>query len=163
MQEYGEIGTLQKMNSDLEKTNKRADAARIHNPSGEVREALADFVTTRLKRVERDASFSDEVRDVILQRLPEATFEELTRLLDQTSRANNQQAATIANLFKNENSDKTVLERVADTSVASTAAQLYASTEDKSILQAVTYLGSVLSKMSTSKSSVQDAEVEVVE
>lgn len=163
MNTYGDISTLEDLNKSLESANKAADSSRIHNPAGEVRDALADFISTRLKRVEDDAAFTDVIRAIIKQRLPEATFEELLRLLDQTTRANNQTAATMASLFKNESSDKTPLERLNTQDVESTAAQLYASTNDKSILQAVTYLGSVLSQISEKTSNVVDGEVEVVE
>lgn len=160
MNTYGDITAIEELNSNLESSNRIADNSRVHNPAGEVRDALAEFITTRLRRVEDDAAFADVVRAAIRQRMPEATMDELIRLLNQTVNANNQTAATMATLFKNETSDKTPLERLDGQRVDTAAAQLYASTDDRNILQAVTYLGSVLSQISNNNVK---GEAEVVE
>ena len=157
---YGEVSTLIKMNSELEEINNKADSARIHNPSLEVKNALKDFATARLRRVEEDASFTDEVKEVLKQRLPEATFSELMQLLKISSEANNAMTESLVNMFQPQSSDKTVLERLSDNSTETTAAKLFANTDDKATIQAVAYLGSVLDKLS-SKNNLKDIEGEV--
>lgn len=148
MSEYGDVSTLIKLNQSLAEPNKTVEEARIHNPAAEVKDALKDFAVTRLKRVEDDAAFTDTIKATLRQRLPEATFGELMQLLRITSESNNQMSETLVNMFQSQNSDKTVIERLEDNGVESKAAQMYANMNDKKTIQAMTYLGSIIDKIS---------------
>ena len=69
---------------------------------------------------------------------------------------NNTHATDVMNkLFRNETSGKTVIEHLRDNDVSSTAAKLYDSTDSKDVLQAVTYLGSIISKIQESNNIIE--------
>lgn len=155
---YGNINTLIEMNNNLEKANMEANKARIHNPAGEIEGALANFLTARLNQVENDANFGDMIRSAIMARIEEASFKELTGLLHSVSMDNNRAAEGISKLFVSESAGKTVMDAFRDNDTETVAQQLYASTNNREILQAVTYLGAVLSKMSAESNIVEVAE-----
>lgn len=152
------------MNDNLPTAEEVAESSRIHNPAAEVKDALRDFAVTRLKRVEEDAAFADIIKATLRQRMPEATFSELMQLLKVTTEANNQMSDSLANMFQSQNSDKTVIERLEDNSTETAAAKMFAATNDKASIQALTYLSSVLDKMYASSNQKEiDAEVRDVE
>ena len=146
MSDYGDVSSLMEINNKLAETDRNVDALRVHNPAQEVRNALSEFATTRLRRVEEDAAFNDVVKTALRQRIPEATFKELMDLLKITSETNNQMAESLIQMFSPANSDKTIIDRVNDNGAENTATQLYNSTDDKKVIQAFTYLNAILSK-----------------
>ncbi len=158
MDKYGDVSTLVKIKDNLPTAELKADSVRIHNPSAEVKSALKDFAVTRLEKVKDDISFEDTIKDTIALRMPEATFEELLRLLAITSAANNKMTETLANMFQSQNSDKTIIERLEDRGTENAAAQLYASTNNKNDIQALTYLSMILGKAQTQ--GLQDHTIE---
>lgn len=151
---YGNMDTLMGINNNLEKANTIAEKARIHNPAREIEGTLADFLTARLNRIEDDANFSDLVRAAIKTRMEEASFKELAYLLHTTVADNNRSAEGIASLFKSESAGKTVMDAFTNNDTETVAQQLYASTNNREILQAVTYLGAVLAKMSSEQTNI---------
>ena len=151
---YGDINTLVQINNSLEKADMEADKARVHNPTREVRDALASFLTARLNRIEDDANFSDLIRATIKSRIEEATFSELTELLHITTMDNNRAAEGISSLFVNESSGRTVVDTLQSNDTETVAQQLYASTNDKNTLQALTYFGAVLAKLTADQPNI---------
>lgn len=142
---------LKKLSQKMSSDSPEVLEARILEPSKEVEESLTSFVIGRLERIQKDAEFTDLIRMHIRNRLPEASFTELKDLLHETSIDNNQATADISKLFRNETSGKTLLDNLKDNSVENTASKLYNSTEDKSVLQAVSYLSQIMSKISDKK------------
>lgn len=121
--------------------------AKITSPSKAVEGAITDFITSRLTKVTNDADFEDIVKANIRQRLNEASFSELINLLHTISSDSNKSAEPVLNLFENVQSGKNIVDTLREANTASTAKKLYDSTEDKNILQAVTYLGQVMSQL----------------
>jgi hypothetical protein len=164
MSDYGDVSSLMEINNKLAETDRTVDALRVHNPAQEVRNALSEFATTRLRRVEEDAAFNDVVKTALRQRIPEATFKELMDLLKITSETNNQMAESLIQMFSPANSDKTIIDRVNDNGAENTATQLYNSTDDKKVIQAFTYLNAILSKaVAEDDRKTIDVEVKDVE
>lgn len=162
MDKYGDVSTLVKIKDNLPAAELKADAVRIHNPSAEVKLALKDFAVTRLEKVKDDISFEDTIKDAIALRMPEATFDELLHLLSITSAANNKMTETLSNMFQSQNSDKTIIERLEDRGTENVAAQLYASTNNKSDIQALTYLSMILGKAQESHNNTIETQAEEV-
>lgn len=163
MDKYGDISTLVKIKDNLPSAELKADKVRIHNPAAEVKNALKDFAVTRLEKIQDDISFEDTVKAVITQRMPEATFEELLRLLSITSASNNKMTETLANMFQSQNSDKTIIERLEDKGTETAAAQLYASTNNKNDIQALTYLSMILGKAQNLQQDTVETKAEEIE
>ena len=153
-----DLDTIIALNNQLNSSENTAlvDTSRIANPGVEVEGALTSFLTTRFEKIERDAEFTDLIRMHLRQRIPEASFQELMQLLHETSQDNNKAVESLIPLFKNEQSGKTVLDQLKDSSVESTAKNLYNATDSKDILQAVSYLSQVLGKLNDTSKAVID-------
>lgn len=154
-----DLETLISLRDNLDKPKDIVESSRIHNPSQAIQGTLTTFLTRRLDRIEEDAAFIDLIRAAIRTRLPEADMNQLIQLLHELSTDNNRAFEGVSSLFKNENSGKTILDTVKSTDVESTAAQLYASTDNKDVLQAVAYLGSVMAKLTNNAPSEGEAEI----
>lgn len=143
------INTLVNLNDALNDTDviAMANNAKISNPSKEVEESLVNFVKKRLNKISEDNDFETIIKNNIRQRLPEASFEQLTELLHNVQMDNTEASNGITSMFKNEQSGKTLIDSLKDDSAKTAANALYNSTEDKSVLQAVTYLGQVMAQM----------------
>ena len=152
-----DLETLVGINNRLASTESQqiVEAAQIHNPPKEVQNALTGFITSRLEKIENDGQFEDLIKLHIRQRLPEASFDQLIRLQDMMSKNNTHATDVMNKLFRNETSGKTVIEQLRDNDVSSTAAKLYDSTDSKDVLQAVTYLGSIISKIQESNNIIE--------
>lgn len=124
-----------------------AEQVKINNPVKEVEGALSQFLVSKLDHLAKNDEFDDLIKMYIRQRLPEATFEELINLAGMLTKNNNESTRSILSLFKNEASGKIITDNLRDSSLNSTAQQIYDSTDSKDILQAVSYLSQVLGKM----------------
>lgn len=140
----------------------RVEEAQIHNPTKEVSTALAGFLTSQLARIESNEQFSDLIRMHLRGRMSEASFDQLIQLLHETSNDTTAQTRTITNLFKNEQSGKTVVDTIRDSDMSSTAAKIYSEADSADILQALTYFNQVTSKVLIQNKPVT-GEVEVQE
>lgn len=129
----------------------------INNPAREVENSLKNFIMSRLERIESDAQFSDLLKMHIRQRLPEFSIDQLLALNDQMMRNNNRSVEGIMPLFQGDSGGKIISEHFQDSTVSSTAKNLY-DNANGDMLQAVSYLGSVLSKIGNI-TSIQKAEV----
>lgn len=124
--------------------------AQVSNPAKEVEESLTNFVVSRLNKLKSNDDFEDLLRMHLRQRIPEASFDQLIELLDKTAHRNNAATEVLMKLFVNESSGKTVIDSLKDNTVSTTAQTLYASA-DKDMLQAISYLSSVMNRLGASQ------------
>lgn len=151
-----DIDTLMKLKDSLESeaTVTAVQNARVIDPVAEVEESLTSFITTQLQNIKRDAEFSDLVKLYIRQRLPEFTVDQLLSLNNQVEKNKNSSIQSILPLFTGEGNTKTIMDNLKSNKVESTAQNLYAKA-DKNVLQAITYLGAVLDKMSKKVDNIE--------
>ena len=147
--EPADITTLKNLKKAMEASDIQNEviSSQIKNPSEEVEYALTDFLTNKLEKLSRDDEFSDLIKMHIRQRLPEASFEELIKLSHDMNMDHTKSMGTVLELFKNETSGKNIIDNLKENSISSTAQQLYDSTDNKDILQAVNYLSQVVGKL----------------
>ena len=145
-----DLETLVKLKNQMESEehNLTVQSAKVNNPSQEVESALTNFVVSRLERIEKDAQFSDLVRMHLRGRLPEFSIDQLLQLNDQVTKNNNKSVEGVLPLFIGDGNSKTVIDHLKGDSVSSTAQTLF-NGADKDMLQAVSYLSSVMSKMAS--------------
>lgn len=153
-----DIDTLMKIKDSLESeaTVTAVQNARVIDPVAEVEESLTSFITTQLQNIKRDAEFSDLVKLYIRQRLPEFSVDQLLSLNNQVEKNKNTSIQSILPLFTGEGNTKTIMDNLKSNKVESTAQNLYAKA-DKNVLQAITYLGAVLDKMSKKVDNIEIA------
>ena len=153
-----DIDTLMKLKDSLENeaTVTAVQNARVIDPVAEVEESLTSFITTQLQNIKRDAEFSDLVKLYIRQRLPEFSVDQLLSLNNQVEKNKNSSIQSILPLFTGEGNTKTIMDNLKSNKVESTAQNLYAKA-DKNVLQAITYLGAVLDKMSKKVDNIEIA------
>ena len=151
-----DIDTLMKLKDSLESeaTVTAVQNARVIDPVAEVEESLTSFITTQLQNIKRDAEFSDLVKLYIRQRLPEFTVDQLLSLNNQVEKNKNSSIQSILPLFTGEGNTKTIMDNLKSNKVENTAQNLYAKA-DKNVLQAITYLGAVLDKMSKKVENIE--------
>ena len=151
-----DIDTLMKLKDSLESeaTVTAVQNARVIDPVAEVEESLTSFITTQLQNIKRDAEFSDLVKLYIRQRLPEFTVDQLLSLNNQVEKNKNSSIQSILPLFTGEGNTKTMMDNLKSNKVENTAQNLYAKA-DKNVLQAITYLGAVLDKMSKKVDNIE--------
>lgn len=151
-----DIDTLMKLKDSLENeaTVTAVQNARVIDPVAEVEESLTSFITTQLQNIKRDAEFSDLVKLYIRQRLPEFTVDQLLSLNNQVEKNKNSSIQSILPLFTGEGNTKTIMDNLKSNKVENTAQNLYAKA-DKNVLQAITYLGAVLDKMSKKVDNIE--------
>ena len=151
-----DLETLVKLKNQMEseETNLAVQNAKVNNPSQEVEFALTNFVVSRLERIEKDAQFSDLIRMHLRGRLPEFSIDQLLQLNDQVTKNNNKSVEGVLPLFIGDGNSKTVIDHLKGDSVSSTAQTLF-NGADKDMLQAVSYLSSVMSKMANTPLAVE--------
>lgn len=151
-----DMDTLMKLKDSLESeaTATAVQNARVIDPVAEVEESLTSFITTQLQNIKRDAEFSDLVKLYIRQRLPEFSVDQLLSLNNQVEKNKNSSIQSILPLFTGEGNTKTIMDNLKSNKVESTAQNLYAKA-DKNVLQAITYLGAVLDKMSKKVENIE--------
>ena len=151
-----DMHTLMKLKDSLESeaTATAVQNARVIDPVAEVEESLTSFITTQLQNIKRDAEFSDLVKLYIRQRLPEFSVDQLLSLNNQVEKNKNSSIQSILPLFTGEGNTKTIMDNLKSNKVENTAQNLYAKA-DKNVLQAITYLGAVLDKMSKKVDNIE--------
>lgn len=159
-----DMDTLMKLKDSLESeaTVTAVQNARVIDPVAEVEESLTSFITTQLQNIKRDAEFSDLVKLYIRQRLPEFSVDQLLSLNNQVEKNKNSSIQSILPLFTGEGNTKTIMDNLKSNKVESTAQNLYAKA-DKNVLQAITYLGAVLDKMSKKVDNIEIASDSVTD
>ena len=143
------LNALIEMNNKLGSDLPAVQEAKVLSPVKEVENSLTDFLIQRLNKLTEDSDFERKIKDNILQRLPEASFEELTELLHNVSSDNTLSTTSVMELFKLNDNDKNITDALKEDNISNAATELYNSTDDKNVLQALTYLGQIMEQMST--------------
>lgn len=151
-----DLDTLLKLSDSLdnEQLVTEVQNARVLDPVAEVEGSLTSFITNQLQNIKRDAEFSDLIKLYIRQRLPEFTVDQLLSLNNQVERNKNASVQSILPLFTGEGNSKTIMENLKSNQAENAAQNLYTKA-DKNVLQAVTYLGAVLEKISRKSEDVE--------
>lgn len=151
-----DLDTLLKLNDsfDDEKLITEVQNAKVIDPSVEVENSLTSFITSQLQTIKRDSEFSDLIKLYIRQRLPEFTVDQLLSLSNQVERNKNTSIQSILPLFTGEGNSKTIMENLRSNQAENAAQNLYTKA-DKNVLQAVTYLGAVLEKISRKSEDIE--------
>lgn len=144
-----------------EETSLAIQDSRIVSPAKEVEGALTTFITSQINRIERDSQFGDLIKMQLRGRFSEFTIDQLLELNNQVSRNNTKNVEAIIPLMVGDAGGKTTFEHLRDTSVDTAAQNLY-KTADKDMLQAISYLSSIMSRFGQQTSPeviVGDAEL----
>lgn len=142
---------------DSDETTRIVESCRIDNPAKAVEESLTSFITSQFQKIENDNEFQNLIRLHLRQRLGEATFEQLMDLDDRIAKNNTFATTSILNMFKNDQSGKIITDHLKEeTNINSTAKELYDSANDKDMLQAVSYLNQVISKIQSVEAEVKE-------
>lgn len=151
-----DLDTLMELKESLdsEQTAMEVSNARITDPATEVEESLTSFITAQLQTIRKDSEFADLIKLYIRQRLPEFTVDQLLSLNNQVDKNKNNSIQSILPLFTGEGNSKTIMDNLKSNKVENVAQNLY-SKADKNVLQAVTYLGAVLDKMSKKAEEIE--------
>ena len=120
--------------------------SQITDPAKEVEGALTTFITSRIERIERDSQFADLVKMQIRGRFSEFTIDQLLELNNQVTRNNNKSVEAMIPLMVGDSGGKTTFEHLRDAPIDNAAKNLY-QTADKDMLQAVSYLSSVMARI----------------
>ena len=151
-----DLDTLMELKESLdsEQTAMEVSNARITDPATEVEESLTSFITAQLQTIRKDSEFADLIKLYIRQRLPEFTVDQLLSLNNKVDKNKNNSIQSILPLFTGEGNSKTIMDNLKSNKVENVAQNLY-SKADKNVLQAVTYLGAVLDKMSKKAEEIE--------
>ena len=151
-----DLDTLMELKESLdsEQTAMEVSNARITDPATEVEESLTSFITAQLQTIRKDSEFADLIKLYIRPRLPEFTVDQLLSLNNQVDKNKNNSIQSILPLFTGEGNSKTIMDNLKSNKVENVAQNLY-SKADKNVLQAVTYLGAVLDKMSKKAEEIE--------
>lgn len=139
-----DINTLDDLHESLndKELEEKALQALVSNPSEAVTNALSDLLVHRLQKIaERDLA-EDIVTEAILDRLPEASFQDLMSLKHNLSRDNTAAASELLKVFVSEQSDKGIIQQnLQKNSAAKLADQVYSQAGDQvEVLQAINCL-----------------------
>lgn len=142
------IKALEKISQKLNGNLPAVENSKISNPAKEMEESISGFLTSRLEKLTEDADFERMIKDNILTRLDEASFEELTSLLQTVTSANTNATNGVLSVFHNESSGKIITDHLRSDSISNTATEVYNSIEDKNVLQALSYLNQIMGQLS---------------
>ena len=142
---------------DSDETTRIVESCKIDNPAKAIEESLTSFIMSQFQKIENDNEFQNLIRLHLRQRLGEATFEQLMDLDDRIAKNNTFATTSILSMFKNDQSGKIITDHLKEeTSLNSTAKELYDSANDKDMLQAVSYLNQVISKIQSVEAEVKE-------
>lgn len=115
------------------------DAATILHPAQEVEASLASFLKHRLAKLQEAANFEDQVKDVLLTRLSEATFPQLIGLLEVVQKNNNIATEKVLAPFIAQSGSKSVTETMREGARGNEHPEdkIYSEINDKTILQSL--------------------------
>lgn len=141
-----DIDILDDLNDNInnEENTKAVEAVAIMDPATAVNQALTSFLIKKLSSADNGTYMEDAINAAILERLPEATFQDLAMLRHSVAADNNAATATILKSFEPKEGEKTVIDNLRTNNNANMAAQLYSGTTDKKTLQALNYLAQML-------------------
>jgi hypothetical protein len=118
----------------------------IQDPAREVEQSLVSFVTYRFNKVRESISYEEDIKDVIMSRINEATFPQLITLLQTVQSGNAQTMGTLFAPFIDQSNGRTLPEnlRASQQEDLSIGATVHKSADNKQTLQAFTALYQVL-------------------
>jgi len=152
-----DVETLTSIRNSLlsTKTEEAVESALIMHPAQEVEASLASFLKHRLSKLQEAATFEDQIKDVLVARLSEATFPQLIGLLEVIQKNNNIATEKVLAPFIAQSGSKSVTETMREgaRNAEHPEERVYSETNDKSILQS---LGALSQFMELAKKSSQD-------
>ena len=139
-----ELETLKKLQQSLSKDGSlSADAVRIDDPIDAIEDSLSDFVRHGFKCVEDSRAFEQMLQTSIQNRLPEATFAQLIKLLEVTQAGNAVDTSNLINPFAQAAVAKHQADAIAEREGKTTSQKVY-DNASKEILQGLTALNQLL-------------------
>lgn len=139
--------------------NTKPEAFQIANPAQEVENSLVDFLKHRLTKLKDDVTFEDNVKTAVLARIAEATFPQLTSLLEILQRNSNVGMEKVLAPFIASSGEKTILDSTKEMDRTSKKAEeVFDETNDKDILQSLTMLNQLMELANKEKSSTNNEE-----
>jgi|LSQX01.2.fsa_nt_gb hypothetical protein len=129
----------------------RVFEAIIEDPAKEVEQSLVSFVTYRFNKIKSSVAYEEEVKEVIMSRINEATFPQLITLLQTVQSGNASSTAALLAPFIDQSNGRTLPEnlRQAGHEDMSAGAEIHKAIESKEALQAFTALSQVIDHLAT--------------
>lgn len=161
--QLNDIETLTSIRDSLNsaKTDAAVASATILHPAQEVEASLANFLKHRLSKLQEAATFEEQIKDVLITRLSEATFPQLIGLLEVIQKNNNIATEKVLAPFIAQSGSKSVTETMREGSRNADRPEelLYADTNDKAILQSLGALSQFmeLAKQASLKDRIADS------
>lgn len=146
-----------KMSLDSPSTAELVNQSTIQNPIKEVENSLVSFMSYRLRKLQEAVDYEDDLKTTIMDRISEATFPQLMGLLEIIQKGNNTAAEKMLLPFLS-NTGKTLGESLRDNEKndESIASQVYQSTDDHKMLQAIDALSHMV-RLAQEKKQAVDA------
>ena len=154
------LESLIKLNQQLssKENTQLVDEAKIMNPVKEIENSLTNFLTDRLNKLSEDKDFEDLVKANIRQRMSEASFEELTTLLNNVSMDNTAATNGTLEVFHDAKQGKPITETLKADEASATAVNVYNDIEDPKILQSLSYLNQIAGLLQAQQASAQEKD-----
>ena len=127
------------------------------NPHEDIETTLTDFLKTRLKKLESDQMFELAVKNNIMSRISEANIPQLINLLDITQKNQNSGTMTLLSPFISQAGEKTLLDRQRIVEAGQATEEDLFKEADKSILQGLDQLKSLLQVIDDNNKGKLDA------
>lgn len=129
----------------------RVFEATIEDPAKEVEQSLVSFVTYRFNKIKTSVAYEEEVKEVIMSRINEATFPQLITLLQTVQSGNASSTGALLAPFIDQSNGRTLPENLRQSGQEdmSAGAEVYRSVESKEALQAFTALSQVVEHLAT--------------
>jgi len=143
-----DLATLHELKNALEskETTQIVNAVVIKDPALEVEQSLASFLKHRLAKLQEASDFEENIKEVILTRLSEATFPQLIGLLEVVQKNNNIATEKVLAPFIAQTKSVTETLRNREEFNKTTEKEIYENTDDKSVLQSLHMLSQLLDK-----------------
>jgi hypothetical protein len=142
-------------------TTAAARSVTITDPIKEVENSLTGFLTYRLGRLQDSVEYEEQIKGIILERISEASFDQLTGLLRTVQSGNTLATEKLLQPFISQGAGKTLNESLRATaaeSEASIGSSTYDAIGDKQTLQAIDALGKLV-QMIVGKDALEIAEL----
>lgn len=142
-----DVQTLEEIKAALsnERVVHAVKRSEIENPAYEVERALVTFLKHQLVKLQDNTAYETQVKDVIMERLSEATFPQLIALLEVMQKNNNDATQKVLAPFIAQNSDRTLLDTTRESAREQEAGdKIYSQTNDKDVLQGMQALSQLL-------------------
>lgn len=82
---------------------------RVFDPMIGLRETVAGYITERFENLSKEKDFADQIREKLLERLPEAKFSELMSLFNNQKIRETEAVGSLLEFFKPSHGDKPTL------------------------------------------------------